>query len=80
MWLTLFIKGDVTGNQVVHVSTIPRNVGGILVLIRDSTGTITYKYKDSTYVTWERQDVDYEVNGYISFDEKGQPQIKWGYY
>ena len=44
------------------------------------TGTITYKYKDSTYVTWERQDVDYEVNGYISFDEKGQPQIKWGYY
>lgn len=44
------------------------------------TGTITYKYKDSTYVTWDRRDVDYEVNGYISFDEKGQPQIKWGYY
>lgn len=44
------------------------------------TGTITYKYKDSTYVTWDRRDVDYEVNGYISFYEKGQPQIKWGYY
>ena len=44
------------------------------------TGTITYKYKDSTYVTWDRRDVDYEVTGYISFDEKGQPQIKWGYY
>ena len=44
------------------------------------TGTITYKYKDSSYVKWDRQDVDYEVTGYISFDEKGQPQIKWGYY
>ena len=44
------------------------------------TGTITYKYKDSTYVKWDRRDVDYKVNGYISFDEKGQPQIKWGYY
>ena len=44
------------------------------------TGTITYKYKDSSYVKWDRQDVDYEVTGYITFDEKGQPQIKWGYY
>lgn len=44
------------------------------------TGTITYKYKDSSYVKWERRDVDYEVTGYITFDEKGQPQIKWGYY
>ncbi len=44
------------------------------------TGTITYKYKDSSYVTWERRDVDYEVNGYITFDDKGQPQMKWGYY
>ena len=44
------------------------------------TGTITYKYKDSSYVKWERRDVGYEVTGYITFDEKGQPQIKWGYY
>ena len=44
------------------------------------TGTITYKYKDSSYVKWDRRDVDYEVTGYITFDEKGQPQIKWGYY
>lgn len=44
------------------------------------TGTITYKYKDTSYVKWDRRDVDYEVTGYITFDEKGQPQIKWGYY
>lgn len=44
------------------------------------TGTITYKYKDSSYFTYNREDVDYEVNGYITFDDKGQPQMKWGYY
>lgn len=44
------------------------------------TGTITYKRKDSAYFTNERRDLEYEVTGYITFDEKGQPQIKWGYY
>ena len=44
------------------------------------TGTITYKHKDSSYFTYNREDVDYEVNGYITFDDKGQPQMKWGYY
>ena len=44
------------------------------------TGTITYKYKDSTFFTYKREDVDYEVNGYITFDDKGQPQIKWSYF
>ena len=44
------------------------------------TGTITYKLKDSAYFTNERRDLEYEVTGYITFDEKGQPQIKWGYY
>lgn len=44
------------------------------------TGTITYKHKDSTFFTYKREDVDYEVNGYITFDDKGQPQIKWSYF
>lgn len=44
------------------------------------TGTITYKRKDSAYFTNERRDLEYEVTGYIDFDEKGQPQMKWGYY
>lgn len=44
------------------------------------TGTITYKHKDSTFFTYKREDVDYEVNGYITFDDKGQPQIEWSYY
>lgn len=44
------------------------------------TGTITYKRKDSAYFTNERRDIEYEVTGYITFDEKGQPQMKWGYY
>ena len=45
-----------------------------------ATGTITYKRKDSAYFTNERRDLEYEVTGYIDFDEKGQPQMKWGYY
>ena len=45
-----------------------------------ATGTITYKRKDSAYFTNERRDLEYEVTGYITFDEKGQPQMKWGYY
>ena len=45
-----------------------------------ATGTITYKRKDSAYFTNERRDIEYEVTGYIDFDEKGQPQMKWGYY
>ena len=44
------------------------------------TGTITYKRKDSAYFTNERRDIEYEVTGYITFDDKGQPQMKWGYY
>ena len=49
-------------------------------ILVQGTGTITYKYKDSTYVTWDRRDVDYLVTGYITFDEKGQPQIEWANY
>ena len=45
-----------------------------------ATGTITYKRKDSAYFTNERRDLEYKVTGYITFDEKGQPQIEWGYY
>ena len=45
-----------------------------MILVK-GTGTITYKYKDSSYVTYKREDVDYEVKGYITFDGEGQPQM-----
>ena len=47
------------------------------VIVCEGTGTITYKYKDSSYFTYNREDVDYKVTGYITFDETGQPQIEW---
>ena len=47
------------------------------VIVCVGTGTITYKHKDSSYFTYNREDVDYKVVGYITFDETGQPQIEW---
>lgn len=72
--------------EVLEVKSLPTSLDAFGYSNYDNrirvqgTGTITYKYKDSTFFTYKREDVDYEVNGYITFDDKGQPQIGWSYY
>lgn len=72
--------------EVLEVKSLPTSLDAFGYSNYDNrirvqgTGTITYKHKDSTFFTYKREDVDYEVNGYITFDDKGQPQIGWSYY